>query len=65
MKRKLDEHDVPQVVDTDAPKSSRSFTDFGLDTRLLQAVTKEAWVTPTPVQQAVIPIALEGKDVLG
>ena len=65
MKRKLDENDVPQAVEKSAPKEPWSFANFGLDTRLLQAVIEEAWATPTAVQQAVIPVALEGRDVLG
>ncbi|KAI9800014.1 MAG: ATP-dependent DNA/RNA helicase [Piccolia ochrophora] len=68
MKRKLDEHDVPQEMaekDT-APRqnSEHSFVDLGLDARLLQAVVKEQYSKPTPVQAKAIPLALQGKDVL-
>ena len=66
MKRKLDQDDVPApVVSSKKARSESSFDSFGLDTRLLQAVIKEGFSAPTSVQSKVIPIALEGKDVLG
>ncbi|KAL8928779.1 MAG: hypothetical protein Q9208_001557 [Pyrenodesmia sp. 3 TL-2023] len=42
-----------------------SFRTFGLDARLLQAIAKEGFDTPTLVQAKAIPLALEGKDILG
>ncbi|KAI4272961.1 MAG: hypothetical protein LQ337_004961 [Flavoplaca oasis] len=66
MKRKLDQDDVPApVVSSKKARREFSFDSFGLDTRLLQAVVKEGFSAPTSVQSKVIPIALEGKDVLG
>lgn len=66
MKRKLDEDDVPTVVDTnDASKKPSSFRALGLDSRLLQAVAQQNFSTPTLVQFKAIPLALEGKDILG
>lgn len=69
MKRKLDENNEP------APKESKpagtengakkpSFTDFGLDPRLVQAIAQEQYREPTLVQAKAIPLGLEGKDVL-
>ena len=41
-----------------------SFSNLGLSTPLIDAVTKEGYHTPTPIQQQAIPIIIEGKDVL-
>ncbi len=41
------------------------FSSLGLSPALLRAVQAEFFVTPTPVQRAAIPAALQGKDVLG
>src|SRR5687768_870786 len=41
-----------------------SFTDTGLDPRLLRALSKQGLTTPTPVQLECIPRALEGKDIV-
>jgi ATP-dependent RNA helicase DDX56/DBP9 len=38
--------------------------DFGLDRRLIKALSKIGFVYPTLVQSKCIPIAMEGKDVL-
>jgi ATP-dependent RNA helicase DDX56/DBP9 len=38
--------------------------DFGLDRRLIKALSKIGFIYPTLVQAKCIPIAMEGKDVL-
>lgn len=75
MKRKLNEHDIPEEVDapenpseesTPASKPvATSFDGLGLEPRLLQAIAKEKYSVPTPVQAKAIPLALEGRDILG
>lgn len=66
MKRKLNSDNVPSAqtrAEKDPPGGT--FEDLKLDPRLLQAVLKEKYLKPTPVQAAAIPLALEGKDILG
>jgi len=41
------------------------FTHFNLHPELEQAVLTLGYVTPTPIQAEVIPLMLEGKDVIG
>ena len=41
-----------------------SFDDFGLDPRLVKATKRMGFRNPTYIQSSVIPLALEGKDVL-
>ena len=69
MKRKLNADVVPEVATNgDGEVSSQpraAFSALGLDSRLLQAVNREKFSTPTPVQAKAIPLALGGKDVLG
>lgn len=72
MKRKLNEQDVPEAtVETTSTKiaekkeTATTFGELGLDARLLQAITKEKFAAPTPVQARAIPLALSGKDILG
>lgn len=40
------------------------FHEMGLDDRLLKAISKLGWKSPTPIQERAIPLALEGKDIL-
>ncbi|MBQ9931318.1 MAG: DEAD/DEAH box helicase [Firmicutes bacterium] len=42
-----------------------NFKDMNLIEPLLEAVEEVGYETPTPIQQATIPLVLEGKDVLG
>ncbi|KAG7007761.1 hypothetical protein G7Y79_00008g023990 [Physcia stellaris] len=65
MKRKLDEDDIPvPVVSPTSPHDANRFSSFSLDSRLQQAVAKEGFSIPTPVQTKAIPLCLEGKDIL-
>ena len=41
------------------------FTDLKLDPKVLSAVADAGYETPTPIQTAAIPAALERRDVLG
>lgn len=48
------------------PKSDPSgFAVFGLRPELMQAVEKLGWTLPSPIQQAAIPHAMAGHDVIG
>ena len=41
------------------------FSDLGLSEDLLRAVTDAGYAEPTPIQAEAIPIALQGRDILG
>jgi hypothetical protein len=65
MKRKLDANDVPvPAAEVEGQKEDNTFAGLGLETRLLKGITKQNFHTPTPVQSKVIPLALEGRDIL-
>ncbi len=42
-----------------------TFQDLNLSKPLLDAVTREGYTTPTPIQQQAIPVVLQGNDLLG
>lgn len=63
-KRKLNENDVPEPSESSTAPSKATFSSLALDPRLLQALSKEKFSAPTPVQAKTIPLALNGKDVL-
>src|SRR5437868_5986306 len=52
----------PQAIYDPAPVS---FTTLGLEPSLLEGVAVRGWEKTTPIQSAVIPIALAGHDVIG
>jgi len=78
MKRKLNENDLPasesepqidksgdtEVATTATTSPEPTFTDLGLDPRLVQAIAKQKFHCLTSVQRAAIPAALSGQDVL-
>ena len=66
MKRKLNEDDIPTpAAELPQNQTTNAFVPLGLDSRLLQAIAKDGFSTPTPVQTKAIPLSLEGKDILG
>lgn len=42
----------------------KNFHQMELDDRILKAIAKLGWITPTLIQEKSIPLLLEGKDVL-
>lgn len=42
-----------------------TFEQFGLPAQLAAALARMKYTTPTPIQEQAIPLALQGKDVLG
>jgi hypothetical protein len=65
MKRKLDANDIPvPAEEVGGQREENTFATLGLETRLLQGITKLNFRTPTPVQNKAIPLALEGRDIL-
>jgi superfamily II DNA/RNA helicase len=44
---------------------SRTFADLGISKELLDSLTKSGFLNPFPIQEAVIPLALTGADVIG
>lgn len=45
-------------------EEEKSFVELGLDLRLVHALNKKSIQKPTSIQQASIPLILEGKDVV-
>lgn len=44
---------------------TQDFSGFGLPAKLVQALARMQYTTPTPIQSQTIPVALSGKDILG
>ena len=42
-----------------------SFADLGLPENILSTVEKIGFKTPTPIQEKAIPVALQGRDIIG
>ncbi len=42
-----------------------SFNEFGLAAPITRALAEEKYVTPTPIQAQTVPLALQGRDVIG
>ena len=49
---------------TESGDAGDGWTTLGLDPRLLRALTKKRYRSPTAVQSQAIPLVLEGKDVV-
>lgn len=62
----LPENSSNTVADaSEAEGDSMKFADLGLDGRVLSALEKVGYETPSPIQAETIPLLLEGRDVVG
>ena len=43
----------------------KNFNELDIENKLKSSIKYSNFITPTPIQSQAIPIALEGKDVLG
>jgi ATP-dependent RNA helicase RhlE len=46
-------------------EAQHKFTEFGLDKKLAYTITQSGMTIPTPIQDQIIPVILEGNDVIG
>ncbi|HEY6843506.1 MAG TPA: DEAD/DEAH box helicase, partial [Thermoanaerobaculia bacterium] len=56
MDPRLPHHPVPTTID--------SFQELGLSASILESIRDVGFEHPTPIQAAVIPPALQGRDVI-
>lgn len=52
-------------ADTLSESSGPTFADLGIDPRVLAALENIGYEKPSPIQEATIPLLLEGRDVVG
>jgi len=49
----------------DSSPAPQNFTEMGLSARTLRALERAGYLEPTPIQAGMIPLALQGVDVVG
>ncbi|MDP3991597.1 MAG: DEAD/DEAH box helicase, partial [Candidatus Colwellbacteria bacterium] len=47
------------------PQTISGFSSLGIAPALLETLTRLRFIVPTPIQQQVIPVAIQGKDIVG
>ncbi len=53
------------AVSNPGVKPVDTFNNLGISDRVLGILTRNGFLTPTPIQARVIPIGIEGKDIIG
>ncbi|NYT63586.1 DEAD/DEAH box helicase [Alcaligenaceae bacterium] len=56
---------MTETINTPTDTSAVTFSDFGLHPSILSAIAATGYTTPTPIQAQAIPIAMDGRDVMG
>uniref|UniRef100_A0A3P9I9H2 Probable ATP-dependent RNA helicase DDX47 n=1 Tax=Oryzias latipes TaxID=8090 RepID=A0A3P9I9H2_ORYLA len=59
------DEDEKQIFDEDAEAAVKTFKDLGVTDVLCEACDQLGWKSPTKIQVEAIPVALQGKDVIG
>ncbi|CAI4226016.1 unnamed protein product [Auanema sp. JU1783] len=55
---------TPVVEKVEFIPEHKKFSDFAIDERLLKIIGEMGWAHPTQVQESVIPLALEDKNIM-
>ena len=56
--------EIDQIPHHPVPTTGQTFEQLGLTAPILEAVRQVGFEHPTPIQAAVIPLAMEGKDII-
>ncbi|KAJ9696679.1 hypothetical protein PVL29_008746 [Vitis rotundifolia] len=54
-----------RVSGFDVPRPIKTFEDCGFSLQLMNAITKQGYEKPTPIQCQAFPIVLSGRDIIG
>ncbi|XP_034690798.1 DEAD-box ATP-dependent RNA helicase 24 isoform X1 [Vitis riparia] len=54
-----------RVSGFDVPRPIKTFEDSGFSPQLMNAITKQGYEKPTPIQCQAFPIVLSGRDIIG
>lgn len=54
-----------RVSGFDVPRPIKAFEDCGFSQQLMNAITKQGYEKPTPIQCQALPIVLSGRDIIG
>ena len=57
--------EAPPDITEERQQEEKTFKDLGLDDELTARCETLGWKKPTKIQCEAIPVALEGKDVIG
>jgi ATP-dependent RNA helicase DeaD len=58
-------HEESRIATPDPVEQPPGFAELALSRAMLKALGRAGYVTPTPIQAALIPVALDGHDVIG
>ncbi len=56
---------VSVIISYMQPNQTGSFAGLGIAPKILDSLNKHKFIIPTPIQEQSIPIAIEGKDLVG
>ncbi|WP_457593746.1 DEAD/DEAH box helicase [Hydrogenimonas sp.] len=54
-----------EALSEQEPKSTMTFADFGFKQPIMRAISRMGFQVPSPIQEKVIPLIMEGHDVVG
>ncbi|MDH5533230.1 MAG: DEAD/DEAH box helicase [Candidatus Pacebacteria bacterium] len=55
----------PEIVEKEEYQATHQFNDFDISDKVKENIAARGYVTPTPIQDQIIPHIVEGRDVVG
>lgn len=65
MNQRKEEQNISQPNQESVQSQIKDFGGLGISQEILSVLTRLQFITPTPIQHKAIPIAIDGKDVVG
>jgi ATP-dependent RNA helicase RhlE len=59
------QHEEQEIVQQVEYHAENTFNDFAISDKLKQNIARRGYVSPTPIQDQIIPHIIEGRDVVG
>jgi superfamily II DNA/RNA helicase len=59
------QNETKEVIQQDEYQATHQFNDFDLSEKLKKNIARRGYVTPTPIQDQIIPSIIDGRDAVG
>jgi len=61
----LEKEEIEETTEEESKENKVRYDESGIDERIIRAVSEKGFVYMSPIQEAAIPVMMDGKDLIG